>query len=562
MLTRDRRWWTPQNGEALDGGDQSGGRPAPEDAVAMTASDDEVAHSGRLRGDLVRGSLWTLLSALVSIPVNAAVNVVVVRSLGVHELGRYATYVTSIAIVTTFVNLGVSEATVQWLAAATARADLREQTRLIRRCSGYHAVLEGPVLAAVVFALLARQSLQYAVLGAIGVWLTHALGTASVVLTATARNALSARVGLAVGTATQVGIALSAAVTHRGVALYALQALMSAATPALGFAVVGSAARRAIIRPTLRPWVGTAFAKYAGAAAASSLLGLVVFGRSEILVLQAAGQTAAVALFVVAASAAGQITIPMDSLMGPLAPTAAGLLAVEPGRASELLLRSLRVTAMFGAFTLVVAVPVGAWLLPTVFGGRYASARGAFVALAVVSCFQSLVVPVLAFAFAMRRATLAAGINAIGLVVDVGLALSLIPAIGLPGAVIANVASQLVALVLLGGAIARRLHLSASNIMNTIAPFAIASVLVGSAALVLSRPAVGAVSLSVAVAAPSIVLFMTLSLAPRLQIPQAEFVGVVARAPRVCRTPLAVAAHVLPLCHLRGWSIVASGAAQ
>jgi O-antigen/teichoic acid export membrane protein len=529
--------------------------PGPESQPprASEAESTRSTHSDRLRQDMVRGSVWTLASALTAVPVAFVVNVVVVRSLGAEQLGRYGGYLALIAIVTAVLNLGVSDATVQWLAAATARGDRAEQELLVRRCSGYHVLLQGPVLALIVFAVLVPQSLLFAVLGALGTFLNHAFGTASVVMTATARNALSARLGMISGTALQVVIAGSAASTGRGVAVYGLQALGSALVPILVFVAVGAPVRRLLLKPTLAPWVGREFSTYALAAALSGVLGLVVFGRSEILVLNASGLVAASGLFLVAAGLAGQITVPMDSLMGPLQPTAAGLLAIEPHRAGELLLRSMRVTAMLGALSLAVVVPVAAFAIPYVYGETFAAARGAFLVLGTVSCLQSIVIPVTYFALATRRAVTVAWVNGAALAVDLALALTLIPSLGLAGAVIANAASQIVALVLLTRVIAARFGVSPSEMARTVAPFAVAVVLVAGAALELARPSALPVQFELLAAiAPVAVLLLVLAAVPSLQLPEGEFRTMVSRLPGRLRPVVTFAARALPLAHGRG----------
>ena len=510
-------------------------------------------HSDRLRRDLVRGSVWTLASSLTAVPIAFVVNVIMVRSLGVDELGRYGGYVALIALVTVALNLGVSDATVQWVAAAAARGEHAERALHVRRCTGYHVLFEGPVLAGLVFALLVAQSPLFAALGAVGAWLTHACGTASVVMTATARNALSARLGMISGTATQLLIAAAAARSGSSAVVYGVQALVTALVPGIAFLAVGSETRRQMYRPTLRPWVGSEFAKYAGAAALSGLLGLVVFGRSEVLVLNSLRMVAASGLFIVAAGLAGQITVPMDSLMGPLQPTAAGLLAVEPHRSGELLLRSMRVTAMLGALTLVTVVPVAAFLIPHIYGAEFSAARGAFVVLGSVSCLQSIIIPVTYFALATRRAVTVAWVNSVALVVDLVLAFGLIPLIGLPGAVLANSASQVVALVLLVTVITKRFGVPAHATAQTVAPFAVAVALLAAAALVLVRPGSTPVLLELgAVVAPVSVLLAVFTLVPTLQLPESEFTTMSTRLPRRLQRAVRAVARTLPVVSDRG----------
>ena len=112
--------------------------------------------------------------------------------------------------------------------------------------------------------------------------------------------------------------------------------------------------------------------------------------------LQANGKLLAAGLFAVATGIASQITIPMDALMGPLVPTAAGLVAAAPQRALPVLQRSLRISSLLGALTATVVVPAGYVLIPYAFGTEFTSAKDGFVALALASS-SSVIVPVSAF---------------------------------------------------------------------------------------------------------------------------------------------------------------------
>jgi O-antigen/teichoic acid export membrane protein len=429
------------------------------------------AYQGLLKRDLIRGSLWTLFSALVMVPMAFAANLVLAHVLHPAGLGRLATYVVAFSLATTVVNLGVSDATVQWLAEARALGAFDAERGLIRRCAGFHSFIEGPVVAGLAFVLLRGAGWQAATIAAAAVWLTQIAGTSSVILTATARNALVAKLTLATAMASQVVIVAAAVARHSASFTYAAQLTAASIAPALCLFAISRVERQGVLSPTLRGRNPPGFNRYGVSACAGGLVSGLVFGRSELFVLQANGRLFAAGLFAVATGISSQITIPMDALMGPMVPTAAGLVAAAPGRALPVLQRALRISSLLGALTAAVIVPAGFVLIPYAFGPSFTAAQGGFVALGLASCLQSVVVPVSAFAFATRSATGVLRADLACLVVDAGLAFSLIPVIGLAGAVTASASAQVLSLLLLVRVVIRRMDITVVDVVSATRSF-------------------------------------------------------------------------------------------
>ena len=90
-----------------------------------------------------------------------SVNLIVARALGPSGYGRLATFAALVGVATTVLNLGISQSTVQWIAEMRLEDLGPQRLRLIRNCVGYHALLEGPAAAAVVFFLFAIPTLWY-----------------------------------------------------------------------------------------------------------------------------------------------------------------------------------------------------------------------------------------------------------------------------------------------------------------------------------------------------------------------------------------------------------------
>jgi len=144
----------------------------------------------------------------------------------------------------------------------------------------------------------------------------------------------------------------------------------------------------------------------------------------------------------------------VDTLLGPLVPALAALDAAHPDRLRAGFERALRLAATAVAFLAASAVAGMVFLAPFLFGSEYEDVGLAFAALAGISLFQSAAQPYTALVYAVGRPQIALRALAAALVVDVAVAVALIPPLGLWGAVIANAAGALVAIVLAARAVA------------------------------------------------------------------------------------------------------------
>ncbi|WP_338182156.1 lipopolysaccharide biosynthesis protein [Jatrophihabitans sp.] len=509
----------------------------------MTAAEVRTA----LRTDMVRGSLWTLLSAVLSMPVAFVANLIVVRSLGTVEYGRFAFYVATYGVLVTLVNAGVSDATVQWLAGAHARGDREQSAALVRTCAGYHVFIEAPVVAVVTVLLLHDAPLGFVLAAVVANFVTMAIGTSTVVLTATARNAFAARVSLVMTLAAQATVAATAVVQHEGSAAWALRAVALAIGPCLAVAGVAGHLRPMLFRPRLPRRLPAGFLSYGVAAWSSALVTMLLLDESEIFVLRWYDDLAAVAVFAVLTTVANQLTVPMDSLMAPLVPIAAGLVGSAPHLASPALDRSLRVTALSATLTCGVALPAAAELLPAVFGGRYGHDTAAFVALATLSCLSSAAGPLRAFAFATRQVVGVLRINVLGLAVDAALALSLIPAYGLRGAVLALLVGQALSIVLVLRLVAKVLERRPGSVLVEVRA-AVVGVVAGVAAVLAAADVDGTgVRTVVGVVVGAVIVLGSLRLLPGLRMNAGDEAVIVAGLPPRLGRAFVTTTRLLPL---------------
>jgi O-antigen/teichoic acid export membrane protein len=399
----------------------------------------------RLQSDAVGGSFWISVQTILGLPLAAAANAVVAHRLGAGAYGKLAVYMLVYAVVVAIVNLGVSEATVQWIATHNARRERHLLVETIRRCSGYHLFIEAPIVGIVSAALVQRAGPIAMVVSGSSAAFVMAVGTSSVVMSGAGLNALAARISLVATVAGQTAIIGVAGGSPLASSVFIGRVAVGLIGPLLALLRIPGPMRAALLRPKLpRRWPD-GFVPFALRTCGAGVVSTLVFGRSELLAFDSYGKIHDAGVFALAAGVAGLITAPIDSLLNPLLPAATSLLVTEPRRAGQALLRGLRTSTLLAGL-IVVSIPTVAPLLPVVYGGSFATATRAFVALAVVSCIQSVNHPVTAFLLAGRRTDLLLKTGLLSVAIDAGLAFALIPSIGVAGAVVASSAAQLLVL--------------------------------------------------------------------------------------------------------------------
>ena len=394
----------------------------------------------------ISGSFWTAAHTVISVPIAFAVNAVVARVLGPAEYGGLAFLMLVLAIATQVSNAGVSDATIQWGVASAVRGKHEEVARVVAGSLGYHVLVQLPLLAATVV-LLARQNGAVAAVLVLAVALPCVFGSAALMISIENRTAMGAKLAMLSNLLVQAGILISAVTTESPTWVWAVRTLAGSLLLPLNLLVLdrwGRSVARQIRLPRKAP---QGFWRFGLLTMATGLVSLLVFSRSEIIFLQWFDDAAAVGLFALAFGVAAQLTAPVDALMGPLIPAIAGLVAAHPDQVDRGRERALRAASFLSGCILAGVVPTLVTLLPSVYGEDFADARVAFFVLAIASSLQSVCNPIIAFQTARRRAGLLLRINVGALIVDVILAVALIPAFGLLGALVANVSAQLVVFV-------------------------------------------------------------------------------------------------------------------
>lgn len=406
--------------------------------------------TAELQTAAVRGSIWTSFHATLALPLAVVANIVVARALGPVEFGSLATLIAAYGIATTVANMGVSEATIQWGAGAFARDGHKELIELVRRCAGYHVVVETPLIVVVTAVLLRDAGWETQLAACLAAGIGMAIGTSSVVQTLLSRTATVARVSIVTNVALQVSVATAAVSSGSGFTTWAVRVAAANVVPVVLLFLLPRVLRSAVLRP-LAPWRWPqGFLPYATKAGVAALVSMLVFSRSEIFVLQAHDLALAAGVYALAFGLAAQLTAPVDALLGPMFPAAASLAATAPERLAAGLLRGLRFTSIAAGGIAAVGIPTASALIVPIYGEEFHSVAQLLLPLVLVSCLQSLNHPVTAFMYGMRRVGAVLLINAVAFAVDITIALATVGSLHAWGATLANASGQLISL---GGAV-------------------------------------------------------------------------------------------------------------
>jgi O-antigen/teichoic acid export membrane protein len=263
---------------------------------------------------------------------------------------------------------------------------------------------------------------------------------------------------------------------------------------------------------------------------------MLVFGRSEIFVLQAHHLRVAAGIFALATGLAGQVTVPIDSILGPLLPTAAALLAEAPSRATEVAERTLRVMSVLSAFTMAAAVPAVVVAIPFLFSKGFSHGKAPFAVLGLISCFQSVAGPLSTLVLASRNAGSVLRVNIGCLALDAALAIALVPAIGIWGAVAANSSAQVMSISLLTVIAVRRVGVDRAALFRSCLPLMLGLAGAGVALTVISVAHLPtAAALAAGSAAGLLVELLGFRLIPALRVSPADAARVEDALPAVLR---------------------------
>jgi O-antigen/teichoic acid export membrane protein len=415
--------------------------------VDSYSQDVEMLPPAELQRRAITGSVWTAIHVLVYLPVAFVANAFVARSLGVSDYGHLAFLTVTLGLTLLFANFGFTTASIQRGSRAEAGGRRNEANDLLRRSLGFHLIVEMPIAVAVAIVLTRGDPFWKVVTIGTAVVLTSLFSGATLAIIIQNRTAAAAQLAILANLLLQGASVAAALLSESASAVWVVRTLITALALGLNFMLLDRERRKTALHPRLPRKLGPGFWRFALLSWAASLVALLVFSRSEIFLLQAFNQPEALGIFALAFGLSQQITAPVDSLLLPLLPAIAGILSSWPERALGAFERSTRVSALICGGIAAALVPALVYAIPLIYGRAFESAAWLFVPLALVSIFQSVNNPVTAFVQGRERAGLRLKANAAALLVDVAIALVLIPPFGAWGAVVAAAVGQLIVII-------------------------------------------------------------------------------------------------------------------
>lgn len=450
-----------------------------------------AARSGQLQDRAVTGAAWTLLHTVIAIPIAFLVNLLLARTLAPEGYGRLAFLTTLIGIAGNVVALGLTSAMVQFGAKAHARGDEAQVRRVLSSGQGFRLLLVAPVLTVLVVWLVDVPVTVLVLAVVFGVWLPAAFDGAPIALFIENKTAAGAKIAMVSNLVVQAGVVATVVWVGTADSVWAVRVVLTAGGIALALVAISPAYRRAVLRPTMPTGFPSGFWKFALPTGAASLIAELALSRTEVVYLTWLSTPSAVGLYALAFGVAAHIFAPAHALTGPLLPAVSGLREVDPDRVGEAFARALRATATIVALLTTAALPALTVLVPVLYGDEFADAAPAVLILGVVGGFTVLTGPVSTFALARLSARTMLMASMAALVVNLGLALTLIPTVGLWGAVVANAGSSLTQFGVLVGSERRDLSLPIRQVATILVP-----VLTGCFATVAGWGLVGALGLA------------------------------------------------------------------
>lgn len=447
----------------------------------MTGSEQPTGALSRagLQDSAVRGAVWTVVHTLVAIPVAFLVNLLMARVLGAADYGRLAFLTALMEVVARILTAGFGSAVVQFGAKAHAAGRTDAVSRLLSQSQGFRLLVVTPVLSLVVllFADVPAGALVVAVV--FGIVFPAALDGAVACLAIENKTADGAKIALATSLATQAAVVVVVLLARTPDAVWTTRLVVTGVAVALCLVPISASYRRAVLRPALPMGMPTGFWRYALPVGVAGVIAGLVMSRSEIFLMNWLATPAAVGVFALAYGLAGHVFAPAQAFVGPIVPAISGLLEVDAPALRPAFRRVMRAGAtVVGVVEAVAVVPL-AVLVPVLYGQEFAEAGPVVVALGVAAGFATVGGPVVAFVSARLSAGEMLKASSVALVVDVALAVALIPPLGIWGAVVANIGGSLTSLLLLARSELRGLGVTARLALRDALPCFIGAALAG-----------------------------------------------------------------------------------
>jgi O-antigen/teichoic acid export membrane protein len=393
---------------------------------------------------VVRGGLWRMVSRTVPQLQLLALSVVAARYLGPDGMGRqsFIAFVglSFVLVATAGLPVSLSRFTGELLGAGRGGSALTLYA-LTRRVELAAAALT--VVALVAIAALGGDPA--------GAWLLAGIGSALAVLqtvpAALLGGAARWRDATIAGVVTGVvSVPATIAVLAAGggiTGFFAVEAGVIAANLAWTTALARRLVRRFPPPEPVPAEVRARFSAFVWAATALALVQFVVWRRSELFVLDRVSDDAQIALYSIAFAAVAGLARVVDAITSVTMPAVATLLgAGEWDRIRGGFWRALRILAFLTPPVAALALATGPALVRLVYGEAFAGAGDVLLILLAPLVLLPLLTTAGALLFALGRLRFVLAVGLAATVLNLGLALVLIPAYDAVGAAISNAVSQ------------------------------------------------------------------------------------------------------------------------
>lgn len=435
---------------ASEPGDQTGPDDRallPDEATARDIGEDPTAMSaGHLQERAVRGAAWTVVHTFVAIPVAFLVNLVVARVLGAADYGRLALLTAIMEFVSGLLTTGFATAVIQYGAKAHAAGRTADVARLLSQWQGFRLVVAMPVLLVVVLVTADVPPWAMGVALLFGVVLPSALDGGATSLGIESKTADGAKIALVTTLLTQAAVVVVALVVRTPDAVWATRLVVTGLAVGLCLLKISPRYRVAVLRPALPRGMPAGFWRFAVPMGLAGVVSGLVSSRSEVFVLSWLATPEALGIYALSFGLAVHTFAPAQAIVGPLIPAISGLREVDESAVAPAFRRVVRSGSSVVALVDAAAVAPLALLVPALYGHQFADASPVVLALAVTSGIATAAGPLFAFVTARLSGHPILVAYLAALVVDLGLAVALIPSLGVWGAVIANAGGALTSL--------------------------------------------------------------------------------------------------------------------
>ena len=410
---------------------------------------DDVSARRQLQDGAIRGATWTVIHTLVSLPVAFLANLIVARVLGVVDYGRLAFLTALMEVAYGVITLGFGVALVQFGSKAHAAGRHDEVRRMLSAAQGFRLLVAAPLLTVLVLVVADVEPLMMVMAVVFGILVPSAFDGATACLFIENKSAAGAKIALVIALVTQLAVVVVALVVRTADSVWAARLVVGGAGVALALFPIAASYRRAVLRPRLPRGFPAGFWRFTIPFALASVVGSLVLSRSEIFVMQWLANPAALGLFALAFGVAGHVFAPAQAFIGPLVPAVSSLHEVDTAAVAPAFTRTLRAGSTVVALLMASALAALALLVPVLYGEEFRDASPLVLALGIASGLLVVGSPVTAFVSARLSAWELLRANLVALVLDIAVAIALIPVWGAWGAVVANVVGATTRLMLL-----------------------------------------------------------------------------------------------------------------